>query len=76
MGVALTKLKTPQTHSMQVVNFTSLSQLVNMLQQTCQFLHQVAICLLKSRLVATCHLQTWYYLLKQLIVASLVDNKF
>ena len=49
------------TDLLQVVNFTGLFQLVNKLQQTCQF-HQVATSLLKSgllqlvicRLVTTC----------------------
>ena len=59
--------KVPQPHSkdatdlLQVVNFTGLLQLVNKLQQTCQF-HQVATSLLKSgllqlvicKLVTTC----------------------
>ena len=38
------------TDLLQVVNFTSLSQLVDKLQQACQF-HQVATSLLKSDLL-------------------------
>ena len=53
--------KTTQPHLLQVVNFTDLLQLVNKLQQACQF-HQVVTDLLKSgllqlvicRLVTTC----------------------
>ena len=51
----------PKCHTLQVVNFTGLLQLVNKLQQARQF-HQVATSLLKSgllqlvicRLVTTC----------------------
>ena len=62
------------TGLLQVVNFTGSSQIVDKLQQACQF-HQVATSLsissscnkfVKIRLVATCHLQTCYTLLKQL----------
>ena len=66
------------TDLLQVVNFTNLLQLVNKLQQACQF-YQVATSLLKSgllqfvicRLVTTC----WNNLLKQLAEGP-VDNKF
>ena len=59
------------TELLQVVNFTGLLQLVNKLQQACQF-HQVATSLLRSgllqlvicRLVTTCHLQTCYKLVE------------
>ena len=48
---------------LQVVNFTDLLQVVNKLQQICRF-HQVA----------TCHLQTWYNLLKQLAASLWITS--
>ena len=52
------------TDLLQVVNFTCLLQLVNKLQQACQF-HQVAANLLKLGLLQLVLFQTCYNLLKQ-----------
>ena len=63
-----TQRKTPQTCTeLQVVNFTTLLQLVNKSQQACLF-HQVATSLLKSDLFH--QVATWEFL----AVLSSVEN--
>ena len=59
---------------LQVSNFTSLLQLVNEFEQTCQF-HQVATSLLKPGLLQFVNCRTCYNLLKQL-AASLWITSF
>ena len=64
------------TGLLQVVNFTNLLQLVNKLQQACQF-YQVATSLLKSGLLQ--FVICWNNLLKQLAESLLItslDNQF
>ena len=56
------------TELLQVVNFTGLLQLINKLQQTLSIFSSCKKSV-KIGLVATCHLQTCYNLLAQLVEA-------